>query len=267
MVKEPSKQHQIPAAYLITDGDAEHFTRASLTALGLLYAHFFLALDGWLPYWTFLLAAPVLVARWMLSVHELFHLRTAEKVDPLTALLPLVLTPFSLGYREMLDIHRQHHRQAATPEDSEYFQLRGPPWLGLLNALSVPEQAWLRRLRSHGLDRPLLTGMLARLGLFAALAWVAGAAFWAYFIPVRLAFGLSNFAFFYCLHRQGDGFGTYPLSLPAWAGRVFGWILGEEAMLATCHHDMHHAHPRIAARHLAAARAWLALASTPLTNP
>jgi len=63
----------------------------------------------------------------------------------------LVLTPFSLGYREMLDIHRQHHRQAATPEDSEYFQLRGPPWL-----LLVPMTADVPRdLPSHELETPV----------------------------------------------------------------------------------------------------------------
>jgi len=70
-------------------------------------------------------SAPILVVRWLLSVHELFHLRNDRQVDPITRLLPLILTPFSLGYRELLDIHRRHHRYAATPEDPEYYEIRG----------------------------------------------------------------------------------------------------------------------------------------------
>lgn len=256
MADRNAKRHDIPADFISSDADAKHFLRVSLAALGLLYLHFLLTLAGWVPYWTFLLTSPVLVVRWMLSVHELFHLRTAERVDPVTRLLPLVLSPFTLGYREMLDIHRQHHRHTATPEDSEYFQLRGPPWVGFLNAISVPEQAWLRWVSAHGMDSPLLWGTVARFGLFCLLVGISGPAFWEYLIPVRISFGIGNFSFFYFLHRQGNEFGTYPLPLPAWASRVFILVFGEDAMLATCHHDMHHAQPRVAVRHLPDVRAY-----------
>ena len=257
MGKGQARKPEVPADLIAADADARHFTRVSLLALGLLYAHFLLTLPGWLPYWTFLCAAPVLVVRWMLSVHELFHLRTAARVDPVTRLLPLALSPFTLGYREMMDVHLRHHRLTATPEDSEYFQLRGPPWLGFVNALSAPEQAFCRWVAGRGMDRPLWSGMLARLGLFGLLAWVAGAAFWAWWIPVRLALGVGNFSFFYLLHRRGGAYGTFPLDLPEWASRAFCLLFGREAMLATCHHDVHHAHPRVAVRHLPAARAYL----------
>ena len=252
-----TKRQEIPADFIATEADARHFTRVSLSALGLLYLHFLLILLGWVPYWTFLLSSPVLIVRWMLSIHELFHLRTAARVDPVTRLLPLMLSPFTLGYRELMDIHLSHHRLTATPEDSEYFQLRGPPWLGFVNALSVPEQAYFYWLKGHRLDGQFLSGTLVRLGLFGLWVWVAGVEFWAYWIPIRLAFGVSNFSFFYLLHRQGQAFGTFPLPLPAWASRAFCLIFGQDAMLATCHHDVHHAHPRVAVRHLPAARAYL----------
>jgi fatty acid desaturase len=246
-----------PESYLSSEADARYFVAVSLSALGLLYLHFLLVLAAWLPYWSFLLAVPIYVVRWMLSVHELFHVRTAEQVDPITRLLPLVLSPFTLGYKEMLDIHRQHHRHTAEPEDSEYYQLRGPAWIGFLNALFVPEQAFVRWLLRKRLDADLLKGMVIRFALFALLVGISGAEFWAYFIPVRLSFGISNFSFFYCLHRQGGEYGTYPLPLPLWAERIFSFLFGEEAMLATCHHDVHHAHPRIAAHALAEARVHL----------
>lgn len=252
-----TKKHEIPAEFIATDADAAHFTGVSLAALGLLYLHALLALNGWLPYWTFLLATPVYVVRWMLSVHELFHLRTSARVDPVTRLLPLVLSPLTLGYRELHDIHLRHHRHAATPQDSEYFQIKGPRWLGFLNAISVPEQAFFRWVYEKGIDRLLLSGMIIRLGLFGLLAWVLGGLFWAYWIPVRVAFGVSNFSFFYALHRDGDEFGTYPVDLPGWASVAFCWVFGKDAMLATCHHDVHHAHPRVAVRALPAARAYL----------
>ena len=44
--------------------------------------------------------------------------------------------------------------------------------------------------------------------------------------------------------------GVYPLALPGWLARVLTLVLGAVVVEATVHHDVHHAQPRIAARHL-----------------
>ena len=243
--------HTNPAEELFgTDADARRLTLQSLLYNGLIYVHFGIILAGILTPWTMLLSAPILVVRWMLALHELFHLRNEKEVDPLTRLLPLMLTPLSLGYREFLDIHRRHHLFMATPQDSEYYQLRGSKLAGLLNAMTAPEQAWVRWLQHKGMDFALLRDTLLRLALFAGMAGLTGWAFLWYWIPVRLAYGSSYFSFFYCLHRRGTQYGVYALPLPAWAEKLFALLFGREALLATSNHDLHHQHPRIAPLHL-----------------
>ena len=237
-----------------TDADASRLRLQSLLYNGLIYLHFGFALTGWLPLWTMLISAPVLVVRWMLATHELFHLRSETEVDFATRLLPLMLTPFSLGYREFLDIHRRHHRFTATPEDPEFFQIRGNKLAGFLNASTAPEQAYFRWLAKKGLDFPLLRDTAVRLTLFLGMIWLSGWAFLWYWLPVRLAYGASYFSFFYCLHRKGAEYGVYPLPLPAWAEKTFTALFGKEALLATCHHDLHHAHPRVNAFQLPSIR-------------
>lgn len=247
MPSAPANDHH---AFWGTNDDARRCTRTSLIANGAIYALFGAAIGGWLPFWAFACVAPVLVVRWMLSVHELFHLKTEREVDPITRLLPLMLTPLSLGYREFLEIHRGHHRHMATREDPEYFQLRGDPLTGLANAMTAPEQAFFRWIARRGVDRALVGGIVIRVALFAGLVAASGAAFWWYWVPVRLGFGASYFAFFYCLHRRGPEYGVYRLALPAGLDRMFRALFGRDAVMAMCHHDVHHSYPRVAAGHL-----------------
>jgi len=243
----PAQPKRAWESYYNSAADARRLTWTPLLCYVLLYAHFALCLLAWLPIWTFGLSAPILVVRWLLATHELMHLRSAREVDAITRLMPLLLTPLSLGYREFLDIHRGHHRHMATPDDPEYFQIRGSKLQGLLNAMSAPEQAFFRWLRRQGADAELIIGALLRCGLFALLLVLSGWYFLWYWIPVRLAFGSSYFAFFYALHRRGAAYGVYRITLPAWAERLFTLLFGREALLATLYHDIHHAQPRISA--------------------
>lgn len=218
--------------------------------LGLLYVHFGLAAFGLVPLWTLLLSAPILVVRWLLAVHELFHLRNERQVDAVTRLRPLMLTPFSLGYRELLDIHRRHHRYTATPDDPEYYTRL----VGFVNAMSAPEQAYARWLAYRRMDLSLLRDILARLILFAAMIAGTGWAFFGYWVPVRIAYGAAYFSFFYCLHRRAAEYGVYPLRFSPLTERLFAVLFGREALYATCHHDVHHANARVAALLLPQAR-------------
>lgn len=237
-------------SYFGSDADARRLTWTPLVCYVLLYGHFALAAMGWVAWWTLCCSAPLLMVRWLLATHELMHLRGAREVDLITRLMPMLLTPLSLGYREFLDIHRGHHRFMATPQDPEYFQLRGGKLQGLLNAMTAPEQAFLRWLARKGVDAELVLGALLRCALFGLLILLSGWKFLWYWIPLRAAFGASYFAFFYALHRRGDEYGVYRVTLPAWGGRLFALLFGREALLATTYHDIHHAHPLVSAVHL-----------------
>ena len=235
------------AAWFNTRAEARRLILTIWICYALLYGQFALALAGVLPLWSMVLTAPVWVVRWMLATHELLHLRSEYQLDPFLRLQPLLLTPFSLGYKEFLSYHRGHHRHMATPEDPEYYQLRGSKLCGLLNAMSAPEQSFLRWVVREKIDTELWLGATLRCILFGALIWASGWHFLWYWIPVRIAFGLSYFAFFYTLHRRGAEYGVYPLVLPSWGARLFGVLFGREALLATCHHDAHHRQPRVSA--------------------
>jgi hypothetical protein len=247
------------AAQFGSDADARRLTRASLVCIALIYGNLAAAAAGIVPAWTLACTVPLLVPRWMIAIHELFHLRSEREVDVITRLQVLVFTPLSLGYRENLINHRSHHRHMGTREDAEYYQLRGSRLWGLANAMTAPEQMWFRWVAEHGYDRRLAIETALRCGIFAALAMATGAVFLWYWIPARLAFGTSYFVFFYWLHRKGDAMGVYRLVLPRGIERVVTALYGGDVVEATLHHDVHHAQPRIAAEHLAGVRASLEL--------
>ncbi len=237
-----------------TETDAQQFIQQMFLCCGLMYLHLGLALTGYLPAWTLLLSTPILISRWIISIHEVFHLRKVTEVGFWTRLMPFILTPLSLGYREYQNIHQRHHRFSATAEDPEYYQIQGSKLTGLINAMTAPEQAYFRWINQNGLDGPLLQDSLIRLVLFTAIAglgiyWGGWACLW-YWVPLRLAHGISYFIFFYCLHRRGPEYGVYPLHFPPLLGRLIALFLGRTLLSATCHHDIHHAHPWIAAVNL-----------------
>ena len=247
------------AVYFASDADARRLTRNSLVCVALIYADLIAAAAGMVPVWTLAVVVPVLVPRWMIAIHELFHLRSEREVDPVTRFQPLLFTPISLGYRENLVNHRSHHRFMAATGDAELYQLRGSRMTGFLNAMTAPEQMWFRWVAEHGVDRRLAVETVLRCLLFVALAAGTGTVFLWYWIPARIAFGTSYFVFFYWLHRRGDEMGVYPLVLPRPLPRILTTLYGRDVVEATLHHDVHHAQPRIAAEHLAGSRSALGI--------
>ena len=244
-----------PAIHLAHEADARRLTRNSLLCTAVIYLHLLAVAAALVPPWTAAITAMLLVPRWMIAVHELFHLRSDREVDPVTWLQPLVFTPLSLGYREMLANHRSHHRFMSTRRDVEFYQLRGTPAAGFINAMTAPEQMWMRWVLEQGVDRQLALTTVLRCALFAGFAGVCGASFLWYWLPARCAYGISYFVFFYCLHRRGDAMGVYRLALPSGVANFITLFYGADLVEAILHHDVHHAQPRIAARDLAASRA------------
>jgi fatty acid desaturase len=207
------------------------------------------ALD-WFPSWSLPVGIPILLVRWILLVHDLFHLRRTREVNWLIQLLPILTTPLALGYREYQEIHSGHHQLMATPSDPEYYQICGSPLKGFLNALTSPEQTFFRWIAHRGMNQDLLRESVIRLCWFGAIASLSGQAFLWYWIPLRLAYGISYFIFFYCLHRRGKEYGVYSLDLPKWLQFSLQLLFGREALLEICYHDVHHAHPQVAPQYL-----------------
>lgn len=236
--------------YFATNLDADRYQRTQFVCSGLIYGHFVICMAGVLPFWTLLLSIPPLVVRWMIALHELFHVRGPRDVDFLTRIQPLFFTPLALGFREYRAIHFGHHRHMATSLDPDFFHIRGSKLQGFLNALSAPEQSFFRWVNVHGLNSTLLRDAALRTSLAVLLIMGSGWNFLWYFVPLRLAYGLSYFSFFYCLHRRGAQYGVYAVSFSARWARLFRVLLGADAYAATCHHPLHHSNPAVAASHL-----------------
>jgi fatty acid desaturase len=245
--------------YFASDRDARRLTRNSLACIALIYVDLLAAAAGIVPVWTLAILVPLLVPRWMIAIHELFHLRSEREVDPVTRFQLLLFTPLSLGYRENLVNHRTHHRFMGVTGDAELYQLRGSRLSGFINAMTAPEQMWFRWVGERGIDRRLAVETTLRCLLFAGLAAGTGTAFLWYWIPARIAFGTSYFVFFYWLHRRGDDMGVYPVVLPTPLPRILTLLYGQDVVEATVHHDVHHVQPRIAAEHLAGSRGALGI--------
>ncbi len=230
--------------------DAQRYQRTILVMTGIVFGQFALSVAGIIPFWAFLLTCPIVIPRWMLAVHELFHVKKPDELDAITRLLPMGFSPLVLGYREYREIHSGHHRFMCTEADPEWFQLKGGYFSGWLNATLMPERALILWVNTHGISKSLAWSQLIHLSLFCAMVYWAGWDFFWYWIPARLSYGLATFSFFYMLHRRGDQVGVYPVNMPLWAASVFCFLYGHEAYLATCHHDIHHKNQRIAAHAL-----------------
>jgi hypothetical protein len=233
--------------FFTTAADGARYQRTVLILTALAFGQLALAVLHVVPFWIMALTMPVIVPRWMLAVHELFHVCKSDQVHFITQLLPMAFTPFSLGYKQYQEIHSGHHQFMCTKDDPELFQLRGGYLTGLLNAATVPEQAFIRWVVKHGVDSQLVVTMLLHATVFVACVYFAGWDFLWYWIPVRISYGFSNFAFFYALHRRGSNYGVFSVRLPGFVNQLYTLILGYDALLATCYHDLHHHNPRIAA--------------------
>jgi len=225
-----------------------------LTYNALVYIHFGLAITGVLPLWTFCIAVPMYVARWMIGLHEALHIVKLEDTNSLIMLHLLLITPISLGYREIRDIHMRHHAYTLTENDPDIYHLRGNMLSGFILATFSPEISAYYWIRDKGVDKTLLLGMVLRLTLFCifvgSLGWLS---LW-YFIPVRLAYGTCMFAISFPLHRKDGAYGTFTPNFGAWLETVMELYAGGAALNTLKYHDIHHDYPRISAQKLPVAR-------------
>lgn len=192
----------------------------------------------------------VCVTRWLIAFHELFHLRSADELDLITRFQPIPFSPLNLGYREFRDIHKGHHIHTATDKDPDAFHICGGMFKAFFGSVFLQEQATIRYIASHGLNRELLVMMVLRFGLFMGLLLMMPAAFIAWWLVLRLTYIVNDFVFFHVVHYRAGKAGTFSLPLPAWLMYPFILIYGYDVVYATMYHDTHHQYSLVAAKNL-----------------
>jgi fatty acid desaturase len=234
--------------------------------LSLVYIHFGICLAGYLPMWTFCVGAPMYVSRWMIGLHETLHLVKLEDTPLLIRLHLLIVTPISLGYKEIRDIHMRHHAYTLTERDPDLYHIHASFIGGFIKATFSPEISAYHWIREKGVDRQLGIGMAIRFTLFVMLAGSLGWSSLWYFIPVRLAYGTCMFSISHFLHHDGGLYGTFPPKFNRLLGGFISVYFGRAAMQTLCYHDIHHDYPKIAAFKLPEARIYYTPRSTSLVG-
>lgn len=192
----------------------------------------------------------VMVTRWMIAFHELMHLKKPQQLDYFTRLMPLPFAPFNLGYAEYQDIHLRHHRFTASADDPDAFHILGGGIKAFFGALTQHEQASYRYICAHGISRELGVMMLLRSGIFFTLLVAAPQAFLAWWLVLRVSYIINDFVFFHLVHYRAGQAGTFSIPLPAFIIYPALLIYGPDVVYGTMHHNIHHAHSRIAPRFL-----------------
>lgn len=63
-------------------------------------------------------------------------------------------------------------------------------------------------------------------------------------------YSINDFVFFHLVHYRSGVSGTFAIPLPLFLKLPALLIYGVDVVYATIHHDTHHNHPRVAAKHL-----------------
>jgi hypothetical protein len=216
----------------------------------LIYASLIAWVNDWISGAVMAVFVSVSVTRWLIAFHELLHLRKAEQLDFITRLQPIPFSPVSPGYREYRDIHKGHHQFTASAGDPDAFHIRGGFFRALLGSVTQQEQAVVRYIFRHGVNREFLVLMIIRLVLFVGLFLTVPVYFVWWWLVLRVTYIINDFVFFHIVHYQNGKTGTFHLPLPAWLRYPFIALYGFDVVYATMYHDIHHKHSLVAARHL-----------------
>ena len=241
---------QTLSSYYAGNNDALEYQLKLILFTLAIYGCFVAYVMDWMSVWWMSAVVSVLVTRWMIALHELFHLRKAEDLDLLTRILPIPFAPFSLGYREYRHIHFGHHHHTASVMDPDAFHIRGGFLKAFIGTATQQEQATYRYISTHGISKELTVMMLIRLAIFTAMLLLSPAAFLVWWLVLRVTYIINDFVFFHLVHYRAGSTGTFPIPLPAIIRYPALLIYGIDVVYATMHHDIHHKNPSVAAKYL-----------------
>jgi hypothetical protein len=175
--------------------------------------------------------------------------------------------PLQLGYTQLAHNHRLHHAHEGTARDPDLW-LMEPVWpIALFNCLTQPEQAVVRYVKAHGVDRRLAFDLALHgvvwVGLACVCTWPQ---FLLYNAVVRVGNGASWFVFTHLLHSPSAYRDFRPLPLPAWLRAIWLALIGRNNLNAITYHFLHHAYGHVPSRDLPELSRQLSEASSVFTS-
>ena len=249
-----------PREYFVTDDDARRYIRHCAVAALLLAVGYVLFIAEFISPLVLFAIVAVTLPRWIINLHELLHIRNDKQINSVIGCLgisPIPLSLFTLSYKEIRQIHLAHHREPATSSDPDSYHIRGNFFLVIFNALTAPEQSFIRFLAVNGFNLQLGLHLLIKLLLLGILVGLGGAKFLWFWLFLRIVYGLGDIVFFRFVHHKQGKYGTFEIKCPDILSRWGERIFGETVIQATVNHDVHHQNSGIAARYLAMARPYI----------
>jgi len=235
--------------YYYQESDAKRFSHEVLFTNLVILSCFIVGLTLDVTWWLIALLLNIALVRWMLAIHEIFHIQKYEQVNVLVRLFLIPFSPINVGYTEYRHLHMGHHKFTAQENDPDAFHIRGGHVRSFIGAFFFPEGSTIKYLKDKTLPVNWLEVIL-RFVLFGVLAILGGAAFWLVWFMLRVNYAIAIWVFFHHLHYRQTDYGTFALPLPKILQWYFSLLYGKPAVMATMHHDVHHRHPRVAAIHL-----------------
>ncbi len=245
--------------YIVTSDDASKYLRECLIVAVILLGAYSLFITDFISSWILFVIIAVTLPRWIINVHELFHIKSNEEINGIIKCLgisPIPLSAFTLSYQEFQHIHLGHHRNPATENDPDAYHIRGNFFLVALNCFTSPEQNFIRWVQLNQFSSQLGINILIKLLFLGILILLGGKKFLWFWLCVRIVYGLGDIVFFRLVHHQQGEYGTFAMKLPSAIETWGEWIFGKTVVQATINHDVHHNNPRIAVHNLAKARTY-----------
>ena len=230
-----------------TSNDAYRYYLESILELFLIFLFFLLYVIDMIPFWLLFIVLVIAYPRYVIMLHELFHIRSADSLSFFYRLLPIPLTPFNVGYREYVQIHQAHHKGPASKHDRDAFQIRGNRFKSFFGALFSPEIHFYQWLKNDTLTPDFMFETIARIIIFVALAFVGGIKFLWFWLSLKLIYGVSSFIFFNLVHYRNGEYGTFETELPQFLVNITKLIWGQTLVYAVMYHNIHHDNVRISA--------------------
>lgn len=192
---------------------------------------------GVLPWFVLPLVLLGVFSRWAFSIHSRTHFK--GRYPLMEELMPLVMSPISVGLNEQRSVHRRHHAALGGASDPDWLFYNAHPLVSILLCCLHPEITFCRALKH--LSPRAWYGACFRLVWFTVLLLIGGTNFllW-YLLPLRVLFGGAQFVFTWMLHHREDE-RTIDLALPPYFTPLVGKVGMRELGSHAIHHKGHHA--------------------------
>ncbi len=191
---------------------------------------------GILPWFALSCVLALLFSRWAFSIHSRTHFKGHYPL--IEELMPLVMSPLSVGLNEQRQVHQRHHAALGSPNDPDWLFYSANPFTAVLLCCFHPEITFCREFK--WLSPRALSGAVFRLVLFTVLLLVAGNNFLLWYLcPLRILFGIAQFIFTWMLHHRHDK-RTIDLHLSPCFMPIIGTVGLKELRAHAAHHRVCH---------------------------